>query len=58
MQVNVKELTGVLHLSLVFMNVLVLQSFLAVSLQVCCVNHSKPPASPSFPAVTSILQVW
>ena len=35
MQVNVKELTGVLHLSLVFMNVLVLQSFLAVSLQVC-----------------------
>ena len=34
MQVNVKELTGVLHLRLVFMNVLVLQSFLAVSLQV------------------------
>ena len=33
MQVNVKELTGVLHLKLVFMNVLVLQSFLAVSLQ-------------------------
>ena len=32
MQVNVKELTGVLHLSLVFMNVLVLQSFLAVPL--------------------------
>ena len=32
MQVNVKELTGVLHLRLVFMNVLVLQSFLAVSL--------------------------
>ena len=32
MQVNVKELTGVLHLKLVFMNVLVLQSFLAVSL--------------------------
>ena len=31
MQVNVKELTGVLHLKLVFMNVLVLQSFLAVS---------------------------
>ena len=33
MQVNVKELTGVLHLSLVFMIVLVLQSFLAVSLR-------------------------
>ena len=31
MQVNVNELTGVLHLKLVFMNVLVLQSFLAVS---------------------------
>ena len=64
MQVNVKELTGVLHLSLVFMIVLVLQSFLAVflrchkSLQVCCVNYSKPLASPSFLAVTSILQVW
>ena len=35
MQVNVKELTGVLHLNLVFMIVLVLQSFLAVFLQVC-----------------------
>ena len=34
MQVSVKELTGVLHLKLVFMNVLVLQSFLAVSFQV------------------------
>ena len=34
MQVNVKELTGVLHLKLVFMNVLALQSFLAVSCQV------------------------
>ena len=34
MQVNVKELTGVLHLKLVVMNVLVLQSFLAVSFQV------------------------
>ena len=31
MQVNVKELTSVLHLRLVFMNILVLQSFLAVS---------------------------
>ena len=30
MQVNVKELTGVLHLKLVFMIILVLQSFLAV----------------------------
>ena len=33
MQVNVKELTGVLHLELVFMNVLVFQSFLDVSLK-------------------------
>ena len=33
MQVNVKELTGVLHLNLVFMIVLVLQSFLAVFLK-------------------------
>ena len=33
MQVNVKELTGVLHLNLVFMIVLVLQSFLAVFLR-------------------------
>ena len=38
MQVNVKELTGVLHLSLVFMIVLVLQSFLAVSFQVSQVS--------------------
>ena len=58
MQVNVKELTGVLHLNLVFMIVLVLQSFLAVSSQVYCVNHSKLQASPSFSSVTSILQVW
>ena len=48
MQVNVEELTGVLHLSFVFLIVLVLQSFLAVflkchrSLQVCCVNPSEP----------------
>ena len=47
MQVNVKELTGVLHLNLVFMIVLVLQSFLAVFLkchqycQVCCIKQSK-----------------
>ena len=46
MQVNVKELTGVLHLRLVFMNVLVLQSFLAVSFQVCCIKQSKLQASP------------
>ena len=32
MQVNVKELTGVSHLRLVFMNAFVLQSFLTVSL--------------------------
>ena len=57
MQVNVKELTGVLHLGLVFMIVLVLQSFLAVfpechqSLQVCCVRQPKLPA---FSSVTSI----
>ena len=56
MQVNVKELTDVLHLNLVFMIVLVLQSFLAMFPQVCCVNYSKPPASPSFSSVTSILQ--
>ena len=55
MQVNVKELTGVLHLNLVFMIVLVLQSFLAVFSQVCCVNYSKPPAFPSFSSVASIL---
>ena len=35
MQVNVKELTGVLHLNVVFTIVLVLQSFLAVSSEVC-----------------------
>ena len=40
MQVNVKELTGVLHLSLVFMIVLVLQSFLAVFSQVSLVYPS------------------
>ena len=45
MQVNVKELTGVLHLSLVLMIVLVLQSFLAVSLQVCCIKQSKLQAN-------------
>ena len=38
MQVNVKKLTGVLHVELVFMNVLVFQSFLAVFLQVCQVS--------------------
>ena len=40
MQVNVKELTGVLHLSLIFMNVLALQSFLAVFSQVSLVYSS------------------
>ena len=40
MQVNMGELTGVLHLSLVFMNVLVLQSFLAVFSQVSLVYSS------------------
>ena len=64
MQVDVKELTGVLHLSLVFMIVLVLESFLDVflkyhqSLQVCCIRQSKPQAnSKHFSGVTSILQV-
>ena len=47
MQANVKELTGVLHLSLVFMNVLVLQSFLAVSFQV-------PQVSLVYSSVSSI----
>ena len=45
MQVNVKELTGVLHLNLVFMIVLVLQSFLAVSSEVCSVKQSKLQAN-------------
>ena len=40
MQVNVKELTGVLHSNLVFMNVLVLQSFLTVVSQVSLVYSS------------------
>ena len=47
MQVNVKELTGVSHLKLVFMNVLVLQSFLAVSLLSVTI----------FSSVTSLFQV-
>ena len=51
MQVNVKELTGVLHLNLVLMIILVLQSFLAVfpkchqSFQVCCIKQSKLQAN-------------
>ena len=45
MQVNVKELTGVLHLNLVFMIVLVLQSFLAASFQVCCDKQPKLQAN-------------
>ena len=40
MQVNVKELTGALHLNLVFMIVLVLQSFLAVFPKVSLVYSS------------------
>ena len=44
MQVNVKELTGVLHLNLVFMIVHVLQSFLScVSSR--CVKQSKLQAN-------------
>ena len=38
MQVNVKELSGVLHLELLFINVLVLKSFLAVC-QVCQISQ-------------------
>ena len=53
MQVNVKELTGVLHLNLVFMIVLVLQSFLAVSFQVCCIKQSRLQAK-----LLALLQVW
>ena len=51
MQVNVKELTGVLHLNLVFMIALVLQSFLAVFLKchqsfpVCCIKQPKLQAN-------------
>ena len=63
MQVNVKELTGVSHLRLVFMIVLVLQSFLAVffkyhqSFQVCCIKQSKLQASPQhFPV--QVLQIF
>ena len=48
MQVNVKELTGVIHLSLVFMNVLVLQSFLAVPFSsVLCQLFQAPSISKS-----------
>ena len=42
MQVNVKELTGVLHLKLVFMTVLVLQSFLAVFFKCKCDRCFEP----------------
>ena len=45
MQVNVEELTGVLHLRFVFMNVLVLQSFLAVSLSSASVATLSKPSS-------------
>ena len=57
MQVNVKELTGVSHLELVFMNVLVLQSFLAVSFQVFQVQVLLPfSSSPSCSSISSIHQ--
>ena len=57
MQVNVKELTGVLHLKLVFMNVLVLQSFLAVSFQVFQVQVLLPfSSSSSYSSISSIHQ--
>ena len=56
MQVNVKELTGVSHLELVFMNVLVLQSFLAVSFQVDPVFQvfTKFTSDTRFPSYSSI----
>ena len=61
MQVNVKELTGVLHLNLVFMIVLVLQSFLAVFLNITslfkCVALDSP--SPKLtPRTPQMLQVF
>ena len=52
MQVNVKELTGVLHLRLVFINVLVLQSFLAVFLSSASVTTFS-----SWSSISSIHQV-
>ena len=52
MQVNVKELTGVLRLSLVFMIVLVLQSFLAVSFQVC--QAARAPSISKFSHVSQV----
>ena len=60
MQVNVKELTGVLHLNLVFMIVLVLQSFLAVFSQVSplffkCVVISSP-SSKLTPSTSQVCQ--
>ena len=65
MQVNVKELTGVLHLKLVFMNVLVLQSFLAVSFQVFklfqhfkCKCYSLPKLFKYLDCISSQLQVY
>ena len=53
MQVNVKELTGVLHLKLVFMNVLVLQSFLTVSFSSASVTTFSSISSAS---VTSLFK--
>ena len=55
MQVNVKELTGVLHLKLVVMNVLVLQSFLAVSFSSASVTTLSKPSSCS--SISSAHQV-
>ena len=55
MQVNVKELTGVLHLNLVFMIVLVLQSFLVVLFK--CVALSSP-SSKLTPSTSQVCQVF
>ena len=57
MQANVKELTGVSHLKLVFMNVLVLQSFLAVSFAKCY-HLSKWYKSLSSASVTTFLKFF
>ena len=55
MQVNVKELTGVLHLSLVFMIVLVLQSFLAVSFSSVLSSPNSKLAPSSHKYSTSVI---
>ena len=56
MQVNVKELTGVSHLKLVFMNVLVLQSFLAVSFSSASVTTFSKSSSGS--SISRVHQVF